>query len=64
MKKILLKKPKLRNNQLLRLNNPLCSLKSPRRKNINQSRRHHPRSLLKMMKMSQSKYLKKTLINQ
>lgn len=54
MKKILLKKPKLRNNQLLRLNNPLFSLKSPRRKNIKQSRRHHPRSLLKMMKMSLS----------
>ena len=59
-----MKKPKLRNNQFLKLNNPLCSQKSPRRKNISLSRKHPQRSLLKMMKMSQSKFLKKRLISQ
>lgn len=41
----------------------LFTLKSPRRKNPNQSRKHHLRSLLKMMKMSQSKLPKKILLN-
>ena len=56
-KKNPLKKPRRRNNQLLRLKkkSKLSNLKSPRRKNLNQSRNHRLRSLLKMMKMLQLK---------
>ena len=56
-KKNPLKKPRQRNNQLLRLKkkSKLSNLKSPRRKNLSQSRNHRLRSLLKMMKMFQLK---------